>query len=61
VIVDTDRRAQIDGSTEYKCGWSPADGMVTAAVVETTVLRGTVIYDDGAIRVDEGFGRPALR
>lgn len=57
VIVEPDVLGEIDGSTEYKCGWSPADGMPVRGRVDTTILRGTVIYQDGAVQVDEGFGQ----
>jgi dihydroorotase (multifunctional complex type) len=59
VVLDLDHVAPIDGSTSlYKCGWSPADGIVTRGRVERTFLRGTEIYRDGSILVEDGFGRP---
>ena len=58
VVLDLDHEAEIDGSTSlYKCGWSPADGIVTIGRVSQTILRGTPIYRDGEILVDEGFGQ----
>lgn len=61
VVLDLDHVAPIDGSTSlYKCGWSPADGIVTRGRVHRTFLRGTEIYRDGEVLVDEGFGRPVI-
>ena len=39
---------------------SPADGIVTRGRVHRTFLRGTEIYRDGEVLVDEGFGQPVI-
>ncbi|TCM42486.1 dihydroorotase family protein [Kribbella sp. VKM Ac-2568] len=61
VVVDVDHIAPIDGSTSlYKCGWSPADGLVTRGKVQRTFLRGVEIYREGQVLVDDGFGQPVI-
>jgi dihydroorotase len=36
----------------YKCGWSPFEGTTFRSKVITTIINGTVVYDDGVIKDD---------
>ena len=36
----------------YKCGWSPFEGQTFRSKVLTTIVNGTVVYDDGVINED---------
>jgi dihydroorotase-like cyclic amidohydrolase len=44
-------------NTVYKCGWTPAEGLATRGRPVMTILRGTVIVDDGTVLVPKGFGQ----
>jgi dihydroorotase len=33
----------------YKCGWSPFEGVTFKSKVVTTILNGTIVYDNGVI------------
>ncbi|MGB8490337.1 MAG: dihydroorotase [Bacteroidales bacterium] len=37
----------------YKCGWSPFEGTTFRSRVKTTIINGTIVYDNGVI--NEGF------
>ena len=37
----------------YKCGWSPFEGTTFRSRVKTTIINGTIVYDNGII--NEGF------
>lgn len=62
VLVDLAKRHTIsDADVLSKCGWTPYAGkQVTGAPVHT-ILRGSVIFDDGELAVREGAGRQAVR
>ncbi len=45
------------GELHSRAGFSPYEGMRLTGRVTTTILRGEVIYRDGAIVGDRGFGR----
>jgi len=36
----------------YKCGWSPFEGITFRSEVKTTIINGTVVYDNGMINED---------
>jgi dihydroorotase len=36
----------------YKCGWSPFEGETFRSKVVTTIVNGTIVYDDGVINED---------
>lgn len=36
----------------YKCGWSPFEGTTFSSKVVTTIVNGTVVYDNGVIKED---------
>jgi carbamoyl-phosphate synthase/aspartate carbamoyltransferase/dihydroorotase len=57
VWVDTDSRSVIGETLFTKCGWSPFAGWPVRGRVVRTVVRGTVAFEDGQVRVPAGFGR----
>ena len=58
VILDLDHEEVIrNETTAYRCGWTPADGILTRGRPVTTILRGTVVADAGQVLVEPGFGR----
>jgi hypothetical protein len=40
----------------YKQGWSALEGETLDGRIETTVVRGRVVYDRGEIKVSSGYG-----
>ncbi len=60
-----DTRVEVDmtpwtmpaGGWQTKCGWTPFAGMTAGGRVQRVVLRGQVVYDDGAVRAAPGSGR----
>ena len=62
VLVDPKKRATIsDADVLSKCGWTPYAGREVTGVPVHTLLRGSVIYDDGKIAARQGAGRQATR
>jgi len=62
VLVDPRKRRTItDADVLSKCGWTPYAGREVRGLPVYTLLRGEVIYDDGALAVREGYGRQAVR
>jgi dihydroorotase len=62
VLVDPAKRRTItDADVLSKCGWTPYAGREVQGLPVYTMLRGEVIYDDGALAVREGYGRQAVR
>ncbi len=62
VLVDPAKRHTItDAEVMSKCGWTPYAGRDVRGLAVYTLLRGEVIYDDGALAVREGYGRQAVR
>jgi dihydroorotase len=62
VLVDPERKHTIsDADVLSKCGWTPYAGREVRGMPVHTLLRGTVIFDDGRVAVREGFGRQAMR
>ncbi|QLD89377.1 dihydroorotase [Natronomonas salina] len=54
VLVDPEERVQIRGEKLHsKCGWTPFEGR-QAVFPELTMVRGTVVYHDGAFAEAEG-------
>jgi dihydroorotase len=43
----------------YKCGWSPFEGMTFKSKVITTIVNGTIVYDDGVL--NESYRGQRLR
>ena len=61
VLVDPRKRHRIaDADVLSKCGWTPYAGREVEGIPVYTLLRGTVIYDEGTLAVREGAGRQAV-
>jgi dihydroorotase len=59
-IVDLDAELEIrDDIVLSKIGWTPYAGRRVNGVVETTIVRGAVVYEDGAVTGQPGWGRQA--
>jgi dihydroorotase len=59
-IVDLDAELEIrDDIVESKIGWTPYAGRRVKGVVETTLVRGRVVYEDGTVVGQPGWGRQA--
>lgn len=57
-IVDPDAEGVIDGSTGFsKCDWSSFDGYDVTGQPTHTIVRGDVVYADGEIHVEPGYGK----
>mgnify|MGYP001205867820 CR=1 FL=1 len=57
-IVDLNRKSVIDESKAFaKAGWSSFDGYDVIGVPTQTIVRGTVVYDEGEITADPGYGK----
>jgi dihydroorotase-like cyclic amidohydrolase len=41
----------------YRQGWSPLEGETLRGRIEQTIVRGTVVYDRGEMKVPSGFGQ----
>ena len=62
VLVDPAKRQTItDADVLSKCGWTPYAGREVQGIPMYTLLRGTLINDNGTLSLREGFGRQALR
>jgi dihydroorotase len=59
-IVDLDAELEIrDEIVLSKIGYTPYAGRRVRGVVDTTVVRGRVVYEDGAVTGEPGWGRQA--
>jgi dihydroorotase len=59
-IVDLDAEFEIrDEIVLSKVGWTPYAGRRVKGVIETTLVRGTVVYEDGTVVGQPGWGRQA--
>jgi dihydroorotase-like cyclic amidohydrolase len=57
VILDMDREVVIRAADSYyKCGWTNLEGRAVKGVPSATVLRGRVIFEDGVVTAEPGFG-----
>jgi dihydroorotase len=62
VLVDPAKRQTItDADVLSKCGWTPYAGREVQGIPMYTLLRGTLINDNGNLELHEGFGRQATR
>ena len=60
VVIDPDRRTTITNESDLsRCGWTPYDGHEMTTAVDTTVLRGSVIYAGGEVLGKPGDGKMA--
>lgn len=59
VIVDMERESVIHAADSYhKCGWSTLEGRTVTGVPVMTILRGTVVAENGVVLVEPGNGEP---
>jgi dihydroorotase len=50
VIVDSNKPYTVDAANLlYKCRWSPFEGHTFSASIDTTVVNGTVVYNNGSL------------
>jgi dihydroorotase len=50
VLVDTDRPSTVTkDSIEYKCGWSPFEGVTFRSSIAATLINGQVAYRNGQV------------
>lgn len=57
-VVDTSPSFVIDATNlQGNCDWTPFDGMPASGVIREVYIRGTKVFDNGSILVDEGFGQ----
>lgn len=57
VIVDLDHEYKLtNDDVVAKCGWTPFDGLDITGSVESTMVRGRPIYDDGTVVGEPGHG-----
>lgn len=65
VVLETNGHRVIDGQAleffNQNAKWSPYDGRVVRVYPEKTILRGTVIYEDGEVVGPLGYGRYITR
>jgi dihydroorotase len=60
VLVDLEAEVEItDDMVLSKCGWTPFAGRTVRGWPRKTLVRGKVVYDDGRITVDPGWGAHA--
>jgi dihydroorotase len=59
VLVDPEKRWTIQSDRLLtKCGWTPFDGWRVKGRVERVYLRGSLVYADGEVLADPGYGKP---
>jgi dihydroorotase len=59
-IVDPLRPLEIrDEIVLSKCGWTPYAGRTVMGTVERTIVRGRIVYEDGRVVGEPGWGRQA--
>lgn len=57
-LVDLDAQWTIRGAELlHKAKWTPYEGRTVRGRVDATIVRGTVVFEDGAVQVEPGFGR----
>lgn len=58
VILDMDHEQVLRArDSHYRCGWMPAEGLVAKGRPVMTILRGTVVMEEGRVVAEAGFGR----
>ena len=58
VKVEPDARFVLSNEDlQTKCGWTPFEGMSARGKVRQVILRGQIVYKDGAITAKPGHGR----
>ncbi len=63
VVLDPKKKKMIRAKQMYaKAGWTPFEGMEIAGSIEMTMVRGQIVYQEGEIQGEKGYGsfiRPA--
>jgi dihydroorotase-like cyclic amidohydrolase len=63
IVLDPKKRKMIRAKQMVaKAGWTPFEGMEIAGSIEMTIVRGKIVYREGEIRGEKGYGsfvRPA--
>jgi dihydroorotase len=50
VLLDINKPNQVTkDNIIYKCGWSPFDGHTFKTSIDTTIVNGTIVYDEGIL------------
>jgi allantoinase len=58
IVFNPETKWRIDGTDMHtSADWTPYEGMDITGRVETTIVRGKVIYDQGEIKGERGYGR----
>lgn len=58
IEVDEDAAYEIKAANQFtRCGWTPFEGWKVKGKVRKVVLRGKVVFDDGKILAEQGYGR----
>ncbi|MCZ7536211.1 MAG: hypothetical protein M5T61_09955 [Acidimicrobiia bacterium] len=58
MVIDMDREMVIRAAESYyKCGWTNLEGRAVKGVPVMTVLRGRVIFEDGEVTAEPGYGQ----
>ncbi len=56
-MVDTIETSVIErGKLHTQCGWSPFEGLRVYGRVLAVYIRGQLVYEDGQVKVEQGFG-----
>lgn len=60
VVVDLEHEWTItDAAVVSKIGWTPYAGRTVRGAIDRTIVRGRVVYEDGAVTGEPGWGRQA--
>jgi dihydroorotase len=50
VLLDINKPNQVTkDNILYKCGWSPFEGHTFKTSIDTTIVNGTIVYDEGIL------------
>jgi carbamoyl-phosphate synthase/aspartate carbamoyltransferase/dihydroorotase len=58
IEVDTEVQWEVKGEELFsRCGWSPFEGMNLEGKVRRVIMRGQIVFEDGKVIAQPGFGR----
>jgi dihydroorotase len=53
VLIDSNKPSTVEASNLlYKCHWSPFEGHTFSSTIDTTIVNGTVVFEDGQLAAD---------
>ncbi|HEX5765643.1 MAG TPA: amidohydrolase family protein, partial [Woeseiaceae bacterium] len=53
VLIDSNKPCTVEASNLlYKCHWSPFEGHTFSSTIDTTIVNGTVVFEDGHLAAD---------